>query len=156
MSAMQRTKGQAGEREVANILSSALGVEISRNWQAQFDGGAFDLIGLEGWAVEVKRAKVENKKAWWQQAVKQAEAKKLIPALVYRIDGVGKGLEADEKWQVMIPFYALYETPCHHQPPVQMTLRTWIYLLVQQGLLSKNRISSSEAPLETSEAAVPF
>ena len=142
MSAMQRTKGANGEREVARLLRSALGIEITRNWQSQSSGGGFDLTGVPGWAIEVKRAAGEHKTDWWKQAVTQASKEKLIPALVYRIDGFGRGLEDDEKWQVLIPLYAIFESSCADpeygvyaahkiDPPIQMTLRTWIYLLAK-------------------------
>lgn len=143
MGASQRTKGQVGEREVANILSSALGIEVARNWRAQFDGGAFDLIGLPGWAVEVKRAKREDRAAWWRQAAIQAASKDLLPALIYRIDGFGKGLPPDEKWQVIVPAHTLMDTT-DKAANVQMTLRTWIYMLAKLGWREK------------SEAAIPF
>ena len=130
MGASQRTKGANGEREVAALLSNALGLPVARNWREQFFGGAFDLTGVPGWAVEVKRAKKENRLAWWQQTLQQAEKSGLKPALLFRVDGQGRGLEADEKWQVLIPLGSLHES-IDKTTPVQMSLRVWIYLLAR-------------------------
>ncbi len=54
MSAMQRRKGAAGEREVLKLLGDELGVLLSRNLQQTREGGA-DCIALKGFAIEVKR-----------------------------------------------------------------------------------------------------
>ena len=132
MSASQRRKGITGEQEVAHILSTALGLEVKRNWTEQFFGGAFDLIGVPGWAIEVKRAKHESIRDWWQQAVTQAKRAKLKPALIYRIDGQGRGLPEDEKWHVVAPLFMLPNTGADHDHSVTMTLKTWIFLLTQR------------------------
>ena len=135
MSAYQRTKGQQGEREVAQILCSALGLPVSRNWKEQFFGGAFELVGIPGWAVEVKRARSAQLQAWWEQTIQQAEKAKLKPALLYRIDGYGRGLEPDEKWRAVVPLNTF--TDAGAKPfPVEMSLRAWIYLLVKAHGLS--------------------
>ena len=55
MSAMQRTKGAGGERELARLLQEHLGIPVNRNLQQTRQGGA-DLIDVPGWAIEVKRA----------------------------------------------------------------------------------------------------
>lgn len=84
MGLMQRTKGQVGEREIARILSDLLGTSVERLVR-QHDGDS-DLDGLEGWAVEVKRAKTPKIPRWWQQAVTQAVLADRRPVLFYRID----------------------------------------------------------------------
>lgn len=77
-------KGKAGEREVVNLLQPAINerraaqgwplVDMKRNLVQSRSGGC-DIIGLPGWAPEVKRvAKVTPgflDKAW-QQACRQA------------------------------------------------------------------------------------
>ena len=55
MAAMQRRKGKAGELELARLLRELLGATVARNL-AQTRQGGCDLLGLDGWAVEVKRA----------------------------------------------------------------------------------------------------
>ena len=54
-----RTKGRAGEQEVARILRDELGLEIHRNWAAQAHHGGCDLITVPdiGWGIEIKRVK---------------------------------------------------------------------------------------------------
>lgn len=143
MSASQRTKGQAGEREVAHILSVALGCEVSRNWSEQFFGGSYDLKGVDGWAVEVKRAKREHIPEWWRQTLKQAKKGGLKPALLFRVDGCGRGLDPDEKWQAMIPLNTVVEIP-DKELPVRMSLRAWIYILAKTSRYEKG------------EAAIPL
>jgi hypothetical protein len=92
-----RRKGQSGEREVVHILEDQLGIKTTRNLDQWRDGGA-DLVGLEPWVVEIKRAKAPNLKSWWEQAVRQAEGKG-IPCLWYRIDR--------HYWRVVIPLSVL-------------------------------------------------
>lgn len=90
-----RTKGAAGEREVARILQDQLGIELTRNLDQTRDGG-YDLLGLPGWAIEVKRYKTAGKaerQAWWKQAVEQA-GEDLQPVVIYRLDRQG--------WRVMM------------------------------------------------------
>ena len=55
MSKASRDKGARGEREFREFVSSRLeGVELSRNYDQWYKGG-FDLTGLDGVAIEVKR-----------------------------------------------------------------------------------------------------
>jgi len=51
----QRKKGKAGELEIARLLRDHLGADITRNLLQARQGGA-DLLGVPGWAIEVKRA----------------------------------------------------------------------------------------------------
>lgn len=87
MSAMQRTKGQQGERELARLLSDLTGKTIRRRVR-QHDGDS-DLIGLPGWSIECKRyarATPALLAQWWLQAVRQAEAEDTTPLLCWRAD----------------------------------------------------------------------
>jgi len=80
-----RTKGRAGEQEVSRILRDELGIEVCRNWQQQAAQGGVDIIGVPGWAIEVKRAKkwLHN---WWLQAAEQAARTGEKPVLLFRLD----------------------------------------------------------------------
>ena len=82
-----RTKGRAGEQEVARILRSELNIDITRNWQMQAAGGKCrtDLLGVEGWAIEVKRAKKWSND-WWTQSANQASVINEKPVLIYKLD----------------------------------------------------------------------
>lgn len=85
MGAMQRTKGQAGEREVAALVRDLTGWDVKRRVR-QHDGDS-DLEGIPGWSVEVKRhasATRSDIAGWWRQAVTQAKG--LLPVLFYRLD----------------------------------------------------------------------
>lgn len=85
MTAMQRRKGANGERELARLLREHLGANVARNLEQTRQGGA-DLLGLPGWAVEVKRANRPRLLEWWLQTCQQAEVTGQRPALFYRLD----------------------------------------------------------------------
>lgn len=85
MSAMQRNKGKAGEREAAELVRELTGWVVRRRVR-QHDGDS-DLEGVPGWSVEVKRHRTATRgdlARWWAQAVTQAGA--LLPVLLYRAD----------------------------------------------------------------------
>lgn len=89
-----RNKGAAGEREVAKIIFDELGIKVERNLD-QWRSGGYDLSGLDGWAIEVKRAKKPLLAQWWTQTLEQAEQGGLHPVLWYRLD--------NQKWRVVVP-----------------------------------------------------
>lgn len=93
MGAMQRRKGKAGELELARLLREHLGADVARNLEQTRQGGA-DLLGIDGWAVEVKRAARARLSEWWLQTCTQAEATGQRPALFYRLDR--------QPWRVVI------------------------------------------------------
>jgi Holliday junction resolvase len=80
-----RTKGRAGEQEIARTLRDELGLEVTRNWQQQAAQGGVDIVGVPGWAIEVKRAK-QWSNDWWTQATAQAVRTGENPVLLYRLD----------------------------------------------------------------------
>lgn len=85
MSAMQRTKGQQGEREIAALISDLTGHTVKR--RVRNHAGDSDLDGVPGWSVEVKRHKTAGRAeiaGWWRQACAQAGT--LRPVLFYRLD----------------------------------------------------------------------
>lgn len=87
MSAMQRTKGADGEREIAGILAEETGYHIRR--RVRNDKGDSDLTGIPGWSIEVKRHKDASHgdiAKWWEQAVAQAAKEQAYPVLFYRAD----------------------------------------------------------------------
>lgn len=101
-----RTKGQTGEREVAQALNSivravltARGLPpppvdpIQRNQNQSAVGGG-DLSNTFGLSIEIKRQEALSVNTWWAQCVAAAERNNEIPVLVYRIN---KG-----KWQVVL------------------------------------------------------
>lgn len=83
MSAMQRRKGQAGEREAAALIRAHTGWDVRRRVR-QHDGDS-DLEGIPGWCVEVKNAAELRIPEWWRQCVDQSERVKAVPLLVYRV-----------------------------------------------------------------------
>ena len=89
MRAMQRNKGNSGEREAAEIVRQHTGWNVRRSVR-QHDGDT-DLEGVPGWVVEVKRHRTAmpgEMARWWAQAVAQARKRSpaLLPVLLYRAD----------------------------------------------------------------------
>ena len=85
VSAMSRTKGQQGEREIAALLADLTGYTVKR--RVRNHAGDSDLEGIPGWSVEVKRHKAAGRAeiaGWWRQTCKQATT--LLPVLFYRLD----------------------------------------------------------------------
>lgn len=87
-----RTKGKTAERELINalkeLLPASMTAELSRNLEQTRSGG-HDVIGLEGWAPEVKRyasVKPADLVRFWIQATEQAINAKAKPVLFYRED----------------------------------------------------------------------
>jgi hypothetical protein len=88
MSAKSRNKGASGERELIRLIEDHLGIRLERNLAQSFAGG-HDLIGLDDWAIEVKRYKEvgeTEKRAFWVQAVEQANRVGKRPAVCFRAD----------------------------------------------------------------------
>ena len=86
MSKASRDKGARGEREFREFVVSRLqGVELSRNYDQWYKGG-FDLTGLPGVAIEVKRYAAGSifRMVWWQQILEACG--ELVPVLAYRFD----------------------------------------------------------------------
>ena len=115
-----RTKGRAGEQEVARILRDELRLEVRRNWEAQAASGGCDLIGVPGWAIEVKRAKVLRLSEWWTQTAGQALRAHARPVLIYRLDR--------HPWYAMMSLYNLRPDIGDHRQ-VTMLLESWCKLV---------------------------
>lgn len=70
---MQRDKGKAGEREVAELVRELTGWDVWR--RVRQHGGDSDLEGVPGWSVEIKRHRTATRgdlAQWWAQTVAQA------------------------------------------------------------------------------------
>jgi Holliday junction resolvase len=93
-----RNKGASAEREVAQILRDELGIETKRNLE-QWRSGGSDILGVPGFAIEVKRAAKPLIAQWWAQTVSQAELVKELPCLWYRLDR--------RSWRVLLPLWAI-------------------------------------------------
>lgn len=102
-----RAKGAAGEREFIKELAQYLGDELvaplKRNLEQTRVGG-HDIVGLDGWALEIKRYRVIKEgdlARFWQQAVEQAERIGANPVLAYREDF--------KSWRVVLHLSVLQE-----------------------------------------------
>lgn len=83
MSRMSRTKGAKGEREVI-ALARAHGFTAvrTRSGAGQVRG---DIAGIDGFAVEVKRAERESVRTWFAQAAENCGTD--IPVVAHRRNG---------------------------------------------------------------------
>jgi hypothetical protein len=89
MGAGNLTKGKAGEREAAQLLTTITGRPVTR--RVRNHAGDSDLVGLEPWTVEIKRHRSASRATvdgWWEQAVRQTP-KGHRPLLLYRVDRGG-------------------------------------------------------------------
>ena len=93
MSGASRQKGQRGEREICKLLADKLGGEYKRNLMQTQDGG-YDVLGLDGYAIEVKFQEKLQIEKWWEQTVGQASVERL-PVLFFR--------RSREPWRVVVP-----------------------------------------------------
>lgn len=106
MGRKSRDKGKRGEGEVRGLfvmcmhnvesqlgVSHALSSQVKRN-TLQSDRGGCDLVGIPGYAVEVKFCEQLRVADWWRQAVSQAGPEE-HPLLVYR--------KSRMAWQVIYP-----------------------------------------------------
>mgnify|MGYP000553528727 CR=1 FL=1 len=93
MGAAQRRKGASAERELANLLADRLGESVVRNLEQTRSGG-HDLIGVDPFAIEVKRCETLSIPAWWRQACAQCDAGQ-VPVLAYR--------QSRRPWAIVLP-----------------------------------------------------
>lgn len=83
-----RNKGASFERSVSSMIYDELGIKTKRNLDQYQSKGNYDLVGLDGYALELKRyAKITDamKRNFWQQAVAQAKNDE-VPVLIYKAD----------------------------------------------------------------------
>jgi len=100
MGAMQRRKGARGELAVCRLIHDLLGIDARRRVR-QHDGDS-DVLGLDGWTIEVKNAGELRLREWWQQAVDQRTGDDR-PAVFYKVPRRG--------WRVLWPIAALLRVP---------------------------------------------
>lgn len=100
MTAMQRTKGKVGEREIAALIREHTGWDVRRRVRQHRNDS--DLDGIPGWIAEVKRHKAAapaEKAAWWAQAAAQAgNTPGALPVVFFRLDR--------HPWRVLWPLSA--------------------------------------------------
>lgn len=88
MGKMSRDKGKRGEREIANILKEHGFKNARRTSQyCGTTGDASDVIGLDGFHIEVKYVEKLNIDKALEQAIRDSEAKpekKEIPVVMHR------------------------------------------------------------------------
>lgn len=137
-------KGKNGERELARLLRDHLGADVVRNLEQARQGGA-DLLGIAGWAVEVKRAARPRMAEWWHQARQQADATGQRPALCYRLDR--------QPWRVVVALR--HVATGFGAAPLSMTVETDIETfaaLVREHMAG----SRPESPASDAETAGLF
>ena len=95
MGKAQREKGKRGEREVAAILRDHGYTEARRTQQfAGRTGDSSDVVGLDGYHIEVKRQERAAIYEWFAQARRDCGSD--IPLVVFRRSG--------DKWMALLEF----------------------------------------------------
>jgi hypothetical protein len=112
-------KGKVGERELAGLLSRALGLTVQRKLAASRDGGS-DLEGVPGWSIEVKNT-ATFLEAYWKQALDQAAAEGLLPVLFWK--------EPRKGWRVFVDARSLRSGVFSQPHRVQMSIDAWCELI---------------------------
>lgn len=102
-----RAKGARVEREFAGLCFDNLGIKVERNLEQSRVGG-HDLIGLPGWATEVKaRADIPCRAellSMWAQTLEQANRASAKPVLAVKVNRRGWTIYVDladlnDSWQ---------------------------------------------------------
>ncbi len=90
----RKTKGDRGEREVKDILL-AHGFDACDRNVAQRTRGGSDMIGVEGYGIEVKFHEVTKPWEWYEQAVEMARPTE-TPVVAFR--------RSRSQWMALISF----------------------------------------------------
>jgi len=113
-----RAKGKSAEREVIGLLQEMIPkLKLERNLDQTRDGG-YDIIGLDGWAPEVKRyAKIDHDdvERFWKQAVEQSNSSLRKPVLFMRADR--------EPWVVVVRLTDMLDDFMDDDNSLDMTCR---------------------------------
>lgn len=133
-----RAKGKSAERELIGelkrLLPPEMTSELTRNLDQTRDGG-HDILGLDGWAIEVKRyAQVlpADLVRFWTQACEQsARIDGTRPVLCFRADR--------REWRVVLSMRDVAGWFCHdtYENTVEMSLDVFCQLV----LLRKEALS---------------
>lgn len=139
-----RAKGAAAEREfckeLAEFLGDALTGPLKRNLEQTRVGG-HDIVGLDGFAIEIKRYRVIKEGdivKFWAQAVEQARRVDAEPVLAYREDFCS--------WRVRIPWGFMMDDMEWDQDvdfTLELSLKAFA-TLVRERIL--NGLQSNEPP----------
>jgi len=102
MGAHSQRKGAGGERDFMKELMARLpSLSLTRNtYEQRVKSGHADVLGLPGFAIEVKRYGNSTtdwyKPDWWEQTVHSASLTNAIPLLGYRYNR--------KPWRVVVPW----------------------------------------------------
>ena len=98
MGRLSREKGKRGEREVARVLQS-LGFPARRSVQyCGNTGDAADVVGLDGFHLEVKRCESLRLVEWLKQAERDCGGS--VPVVCHR--------RSNERWYATLPMDELF------------------------------------------------
>jgi Holliday junction resolvase len=99
MGKAEREKGKRGEREIARLLRD-MGFDAHRTQQyCGNTGDAADVIGIEGFHLEVKRCEVTKIHEWIRQSERDCGEK--VPIVLHRRNG--------EPWYATMPAIDLFQ-----------------------------------------------
>jgi hypothetical protein len=141
-----RTKGQGGEREVADALNAVIHkvlrklnlpipvkAIVQRNQNQSAVGGS-DLSGTMGLSIEVKRQETLSINTWWKQCETSAKETLEMPVLIYR--------QNSKKWNVVMYGHLDYPFAGNIYMTTRVTIdwqtfldwyAMWVELKIQNG-----------------------
>ena len=123
MAIHSRNKGMGGEREFIREINVRTGIIATRNLEQVRNGGA-DLIGVPGWAPEVKRCESLLIDKWWEQTLTQAAAVNSKPVLAYR--------QSRQPWRLVIRLADVSPVFFGSEKTCTVDLDTFCELLAQE------------------------
>jgi Holliday junction resolvase len=96
-----RNKGARAERELCNLLSEYLGIEVTRQYKQYAQAQHGDVEQLIGpYLLEIKNQARISLGAWWDQARAAAAARGgCLPCVAYRLPN--RGLY--DRWRFVVP-----------------------------------------------------
>lgn len=119
-----REKGKRGEREFAKAMQEA-GYDCRRNLLEQCRGGGHDILGLTGWAPEIKRHETLEVSKWWSQTLDQAKKAGAKPVLAYR--------QNRKPWRIVILLSEISPRFAGSDATCTISIETYCYLLSKEA-----------------------
>lgn len=139
-----RAKGASAEREfckeLAEYLGDALTEPLKRNLEQTRKGG-HDIVGLDGFAIEIKRyrrIKEGDIVKFWGQAVEQAKRVQAEPVLAYREDFCS--------WRVRIPWGFLMDEDWDEDVDFTLEMSLKAFATIVRERMVPNALQSNESP----------
>lgn len=126
-----RARGGAAEREVCQLINALLpGVSAKRHLAQWRDKSQQDVVGVEGWVIQVKLAARLSRPAWWAAVDAAAQDGGYQAALFYR--------KPRGPWRVLV------RASSGHPQPIEVSPATWCEVVVAGRRLGERPWAASD------------